>query len=687
MTTHAMEIATGERFEFGKNWSRFLALLNDQRIAVAEASLCEMLEVDSLAGKSFLDIGSGSGLFSLAARRLGARVHSFDFDPQSVACTMELRRRYFPDDSHWKVEVGSALDAEYLRSLGKFDVVYSWGVLHHTGELWQASANAAIPVAEGGKLFIALYNDTGKQSERWRSIKQTYNGLPRLLRTPFAMAVMAPAEIKSVVRSVLDRQPMEYVRSWTRYDQGRGMNRWHDLIDWVGGYPYEVATPEQVTDFFHQRGFSPARSNCNGTGLGCNEFVFVQNGVAYSETPPLIGSELFGPPDSTLSAPPAATAAPEGAYRKLRSHLSRSNIPGLDGMRALAVFLVIAYHFGFNRVPGSHGVMIFFVLSGFLITWLLLKESERTGTISLPGFYRRRVIRIFPAFYVFWILSIVLLLAVGRQVPWGHAWSAFFYVSNYYNGIYGDPSTAFSHTWSLAIEEQFYLLWPFVFLFLHKDLRRLTGALVGIIGAVWVYRLILVFGFEQEQSYLYASFDTRLDSLMVGCLLAVVLKREVLSQVWRLFLRPWFPVVTFGLLLASVFGGHLLLVRYRDVIGFAIEPVLIAILIAQIVARCDRLWWSWLNWGWVRFLGRISYSLYLYQQLTLFPARKMLQQYPIPVQFVGAIVITVLVAYLSYAIVERPFQRLRGREPQPLGGGKPANIATRETPSPGLVSG
>src|SRR5213080_1694363 len=144
MSTHAIEIARGERFEFGRNWSRFLALLDDARIARAEESLKQMLEVENLEGQSFLDIGSGSGLFSLAARRLGARVHSLDYDPQSVACTKELRRRYFNNDSEWRIEEGSALDADYLKSLGSFDVVYSWGVLHGSdvGRLGECSTTS-----------------------------------------------------------------------------------------------------------------------------------------------------------------------------------------------------------------------------------------------------------------------------------------------------------------------------------------------------------------------------------------------------------------------------------------------------------------------------------------------------------------------------------------------------------------
>lgn len=271
---HASEVSSGERFEFGKNWNAFLSVLDEDRIARAEDSLRTMLDVDDLVGKTFLDIGSGSGLFSLAARRLGARVHSLDFDSNSVACTRELRNRYFAGDEDWQIDQGSALDEEYLRSLGKFDVVYSWGVLHHTGEMWRALENAAIPVADNGRLFIAIYNDTGSQVRRWRWIKKTYCRLPKLLKTPFAIAAILPEESKNLLRSLIALKPGEYVRSWTQYKNGRGMSHWYDIIDWVGGYPYEVATVDQIFEFFKERGFTLEVVKSGGVGLGCNEFVF-----------------------------------------------------------------------------------------------------------------------------------------------------------------------------------------------------------------------------------------------------------------------------------------------------------------------------------------------------------------------------------------------------------------------------
>jgi 2-polyprenyl-6-hydroxyphenyl methylase/3-demethylubiquinone-9 3-methyltransferase len=267
-------IAGAERFAFGRNWARFLTVLDEQRIASAELSLLGMLGGDDLADRTFLDIGSGSGLFSLAARRLGARVRSFDYDPDSVACTRELKRRYFPADPDWLVTEGSALDQAFLESLGTFDVVYSWGVLHHTGDLWRALDLACLPVAPGGRLLLAIYNDTGSQTARWKRIKRAYCRLPDPLRVPFVLAVSAPAEAKALARAIVSGQPGAYLKAW-RSSSGRtrGMSRWHDIVDWVGGYPYEAARPDDVFAFYRDRGFVLSALKTGG-GLGCNEFLF-----------------------------------------------------------------------------------------------------------------------------------------------------------------------------------------------------------------------------------------------------------------------------------------------------------------------------------------------------------------------------------------------------------------------------
>jgi 2-polyprenyl-6-hydroxyphenyl methylase/3-demethylubiquinone-9 3-methyltransferase len=261
------ELRDGARFAFGRNWARFLSTLDEERIREAETSLKAMLETDSLAGLRFLDVGSGSGLFSLAARRLGAAVVSFDYDPQSVACAEGLKARFFPGDARWRIESGSALDAEYLRSLGTFDVVYSWGVLHHTGDLARAMENAALPVAPGGRLFIALYNDQGRASRLWRSVKKLYCSSSG--GKAAVCAVFVPYFfLHALASSLLSRRD-----AGADYKKQRGMSITHDWFDWLGGYPFEVAKPGEVFDFYRRRGFRLVRMTTI-VGSGNNEFVF-----------------------------------------------------------------------------------------------------------------------------------------------------------------------------------------------------------------------------------------------------------------------------------------------------------------------------------------------------------------------------------------------------------------------------
>jgi 2-polyprenyl-3-methyl-5-hydroxy-6-metoxy-1,4-benzoquinol methylase len=280
MNTYAKEIAAGQRFEFGENWRDFLSVLDEKRVAEARASLCSMLEVSSLEGMSFLDVGCGSGLFSLAAAQLHAsHIHSLDFDPRSVGCAQELKRRFLPD-SNWTIERGNVLDRAFIESLGAFDVVYSWGVLHHTGNMMLALENAALPVAPGGRLFISIYNDQGLYSRIWHTVKRLYNRLPERMRIPYVVLVMAPRELTSAAHAIARLRPADYVRTWTEYNRQRGMSRWHDLVDWVGGYPFEVATPELVFAFYRERGFSLLQLKTCGGGLGCNQFVLAKSATS-----------------------------------------------------------------------------------------------------------------------------------------------------------------------------------------------------------------------------------------------------------------------------------------------------------------------------------------------------------------------------------------------------------------------
>jgi 2-polyprenyl-6-hydroxyphenyl methylase/3-demethylubiquinone-9 3-methyltransferase len=194
---------------------------------------------------------------------LGARVHSFDFDTSSYACTRELRERYFSSDPDWRVEQGSALDADYVRALGKFDIVYSWGVLHHTGQMHRAFEHAADMVAPGGRLAIAIYNDQGWISRYWLAVKRAYNANAASKAAvvtghlPYLMA-------RWTVRTLKSRKPE------------RGMRLWTDLLDWLGGYPFEVATPEHVIAIFERRGFASQGLWTCGRRHGCNEFLFIR---------------------------------------------------------------------------------------------------------------------------------------------------------------------------------------------------------------------------------------------------------------------------------------------------------------------------------------------------------------------------------------------------------------------------
>ncbi len=263
------EVKKGERFEFGKNWQSFLSTLTDEKIAVAVESIREMLQIDDLGGKNVLDIGSGSGLFSLAFRKLGAEVHSFDYDPNSVGCTNDLRSRFFPDDPQWVVERASVLDKDFMEGLGQFDIVYSWGVLHHTGDMWAAMDYAASRVKDNGILFVSIYNDQGRASKFWYQVKKLYcSGIAGRWTVS---SIFIPFFFSRVLTtSIITRK-----NRFAGYKKSRGMSITHDWYDWLGGFPFEVAKPEELFHFCRERGFS-LRNLKTANSRGINQLVFLK---------------------------------------------------------------------------------------------------------------------------------------------------------------------------------------------------------------------------------------------------------------------------------------------------------------------------------------------------------------------------------------------------------------------------
>jgi 2-polyprenyl-3-methyl-5-hydroxy-6-metoxy-1,4-benzoquinol methylase len=266
----SQQVEGGERFQFGKNWQAFLTTINEERIEIACQSLKYNIDCTGANNKTFIDIGCGSGLFSLAARRLGFTVYSFDFDTQSVKCAECLKDKYYKNDASWTVREASVLDPAFLSTLGQFDVVYSWGVLHHTGQMWNALTNIAPLVKDKGFLFISIYNEQGLKSKIWHTIKRIYNanviGRSTVVAffVPFYTCVYLVADLLSL------KKPS---KRYAEYKKKRGMAMYYDWIDWVGGFPFEVATPKQLFDFYKAKGFSLSEITTTNRS-GCNEMVF-----------------------------------------------------------------------------------------------------------------------------------------------------------------------------------------------------------------------------------------------------------------------------------------------------------------------------------------------------------------------------------------------------------------------------
>jgi SAM-dependent methyltransferase len=260
----------GMRFEFGRNWTGFVRRnLSDERVAIARSHILQFIKRDTLKGLDFLDIGSGSGIHSAAAASAGARqIYSFDYDPNSVAATKLVRERV-GNPGNWKATRGDVLDDSFISSLGKWNFVYSWGVLHHTGDVWRALDNASKTVAEGGFLYIALYSaDVCPDPEYWLAVKREYNLASSAKKCRMVLSY--------VWNHMMDRRIRafpEFILRIIRYRMSRGMSMFVDIRDWLGGWPMEFTWDRDVITFLEKRGFSLTNIK---TGEANTEFLFTK---------------------------------------------------------------------------------------------------------------------------------------------------------------------------------------------------------------------------------------------------------------------------------------------------------------------------------------------------------------------------------------------------------------------------
>jgi peptidoglycan/LPS O-acetylase OafA/YrhL len=365
--------------------------------------------------------------------------------------------------------------------------------------------------------------------------------------------------------------------------------------------------------------------------------------------------------------PPASSQSRLSAISgELEKTLQTKEISGLDALRALAVMLVLCEHFKVVKVPsGSLGVMIFFVLSGFLITSMLLKEYRKSGSISFRNFYRRRAFRIFPTFYVCWILT-AIVQSLAHIFYWKSSIVSFFYMMDYGRGLYPERFVQLAHlwiSWSLAVEEKFYLLWPLLLLWLLKRRSTLIRTMCLIILGQWIYRAILYLGFHVHWTYVYSTFEMRVDALLVGCLLAILVQgdktRLICCQVLRWQWLSAIPMVVLALIVVLPEGKpplHLVL--------WSLQPVIIAAWLLQFMYWGARSWVVCSSFL-VRFTARISYALYLYHPLAgqiIYELHARYPEYRAVLRLgYSAAVLTLVMSIASYYCVERPFMRMRDK--------------------------
>lgn len=316
----------------------------------------------------------------------------------------------------------------------------------------------------------------------------------------------------------------------------------------------------------------------------------------------------------------------------LARQLSTPRIGGLDFLRAQAVFLVMIGHAA-EAVPAfapllgvvsGLGVKIFFVLSGFLITKILLKELNLSGEIDFKAFYVRRIARLMPAFYLYLLIAIAAVTFRGNPLPWDAIAASMLYVTNYYQAFTGAQPNLVAHCWSLAVEEQFYFIWPICcYLLFYKRLDFIKYLIAFIVG-VWSWRLFLLLFAGASADYLYRALDTRADELVVGCLLAVLCENPAWrSRLSKAMMRPATGMgLALSLYALTYLDGQSTTFKYAA--GYMIEPFIIALLIVLTIQASNSKGWRsrLLNASLVTHMGKVSYGMYLFHGLVMHAVQK-----------------------------------------------------------------
>jgi peptidoglycan/LPS O-acetylase OafA/YrhL len=336
------------------------------------------------------------------------------------------------------------------------------------------------------------------------------------------------------------------------------------------------------------------------------------------------------------------------------------HIRSIDGLRAAAILLVFVSHYGARRfIPGGFGVTLFFFISGFLITQLMIAENQRNSQVAIGAFYARRFLRLAPGLFFMIMIVSVFFFVLNREVNTAQILAAIFYMMNYFEIFGGHLTMPMGPLWSLAVEEHYYLIYPFMFILGWKYRNKFIITLLILCLLVLLWRFALVVEFHAPQVRTYYATDTRIDSILYGALLAALMSqcKPELIDCWLDNIGVLF-IATAGLLATFLYRDSVFRETLRySVQGITLIPLFYAVVFSTRLSVLRKLFeLPLLVW-----IGRLSYSLYLWHIATLYFTIKLLPHFSAIQQYVLAATLAFAMAAFSFYRIEKPFQRLRSR--------------------------